>query len=52
MWKNEADGGWLGTYNFGKDTYVDASGYNLDNQALVFKVKLPDHSRPYDRSSR
>ncbi|KAH8144902.1 uncharacterized protein LAJ45_11108 [Morchella importuna] len=39
-----------GTYNFGRDTYVDSSGYSLDSQALVFKVKLPDHSRPFDRS--
>lgn len=42
----------VGTYNFGRGTYSDASGYNLDNQALVFKVKLPDHSRPYDRSPK
>lgn len=27
-----------GYYNFGKDTYKDASGFSLDNQALVFKV--------------
>lgn len=25
----------------GNFTYADASGYNLDNQALVFKIKLP-----------
>lgn len=37
-----------GTYNFGKNKYSDKTGYNLDNQALVFKIKLPDHSRPYD----
>ena len=29
-----------GYYNFGKDTYKDASGFSLDNQALVFKVTL------------
>ncbi|KFY30376.1 hypothetical protein V494_08172 [Pseudogymnoascus sp. VKM F-4513 (FW-928)] len=29
-----------GFYNFGKDTYQDASGFSLDNQALVFKVTL------------
>lgn len=37
-----------GTYNFGKNKYSDKTGYNLDNQALVFKIRLPDHSRPYD----
>lgn len=26
--------------------YSDASGFNLDNQALIFKVKLPGGSRP------
>lgn len=31
--------------------YADASGFNLDNQALVFKIKLPDHSRPFNRDS-
>jgi hypothetical protein len=30
-----------GYFNSGKDTYQDGSGYSLDNQALVFKVKLP-----------
>jgi len=38
-----------GFQNFGKDTFKDASGFNLDSQALVFKIKLPDHSRPFDR---
>ncbi|RPA95400.1 hypothetical protein L873DRAFT_1792290 [Choiromyces venosus 120613-1] len=33
-----------GTYNFGKNTYKDASGFDLDSQALVFKIKLPEHS--------
>lgn len=29
-----------GFYNFGKNTFKDASGFSLDNQALVFKVTL------------
>jgi hypothetical protein len=35
----------------GEFKYSDDSGYTLDNQALVFKVHLPDHSRPFDRDS-
>jgi len=35
-----------GYMNFGQFHYADESGYNLDNQALVFKVKLPKHARP------
>jgi hypothetical protein len=35
-----------GYLNFGRYRYADASGYNLDNQALVFKVKLPSGSKP------
>ncbi|KAF2803793.1 uncharacterized protein BDZ99DRAFT_426605 [Mytilinidion resinicola] len=34
-----------GFINFGKDPYKDASGFNLDNQALVFRVKLPKGSK-------
>lgn len=30
-----------GYMDFGKYKYADAGGFNLDNQALVFKVKLP-----------
>ncbi|SMR50780.1 unnamed protein product [Zymoseptoria tritici ST99CH_1E4] len=30
----------------GEFKYSDASGYNLDNQALLFKVKLPQGSQP------
>jgi hypothetical protein len=30
----------LGHANFGKLAYKDASGFNLDNQVLVFKVTL------------
>jgi hypothetical protein len=33
--------------NFGQGPYKDASGFNLDNQALVFKIKLPIHSAPF-----
>jgi len=29
-----------GFYNFGKDSYKDASGLDLDSQALVFRVTL------------
>ncbi|KAK5123335.1 hypothetical protein LTR85_002766 [Meristemomyces frigidus] len=35
-----------GYLNFGRYQYADSSGYNLLNQALVFKVKLPDGSKP------
>lgn len=35
-----------GYMNFGRVQYKDASGYNLDNQALVFKVTLPKGSKP------
>ena len=38
-----------GYMNGGAFPYSDESGFNLDNQALVFKIKLPDHSRPFDR---
>lgn len=31
----------------GQFTYADASGFSLDNQALVFKIKLPIHSAPF-----
>ena len=30
----------------GKYSYQDGSGFNLDNQALVFQVKLPKKSKP------
>lgn len=30
----------------GKYPYKDASGYNLDNQALVFKVQMPKGVHP------
>ena len=35
-----------GYMNFGKYQYADSSGYNLLNQALVFKVTLPKGSKP------
>ncbi|KAF2733054.1 hypothetical protein EJ04DRAFT_469080 [Polyplosphaeria fusca] len=35
-----------GYINFGKNKYADASGYNVDNQALVFKVRLPKGADP------
>lgn len=35
-----------GHLNFGKFSYSDKSGFNLDNQALVFQVKLPQNSNP------
>ena len=35
-----------GYANGGKFTYADDSGYNLLNQALVFKVKIPAGSAP------
>lgn len=36
-----------GFYNFGMITYKDISGFNLDNQALVFKIQLPKGSKPF-----
>ena len=35
-----------GYLNGGKYTYKDSSGYNLDNQALVFQIKLPKGADP------
>nr|XP_023908600.1 uncharacterized secreted protein ARB_04696-like [Quercus suber]POF15537.1 putative secreted protein [Quercus suber] len=35
-----------GFMNSGNLPYADSSGYNLDNQALVFKVKLPSGATP------
>ncbi|KAH8811899.1 esterase-like activity of phytase-domain-containing protein [Xylogone sp. PMI_703] len=39
-----------GHLDFGQFNYTDGSGFNLDNQALVFKIHLPDHSRPFNRN--
>lgn len=36
----------IGYMNFGRFKYADASGYSLDNQGLVFKVKLPKGANP------
>ena len=35
-----------GYINFGKQAYKDSSGYNLDSQVLVFKVRLPKGAEP------
>ena len=35
-----------GYINFGKQPYKDSSGYNLDSQVLVFKVRLPKGAKP------
>ncbi|KAF1947997.1 hypothetical protein EJ02DRAFT_391503 [Clathrospora elynae] len=35
-----------GYINFGQFQYKDASGFNLDSQVLVFKVKLPKGANP------
>ena len=35
-----------GFMNFGNYPYKDSSGFNLDNQALVFQVKLPKSATP------
>lgn len=38
----KADLRWaIGFINFGAKTFKDGSGFNLDNQVLIFKVKLP-----------
>lgn len=37
-----------GFINFGEIQYKDASGVNLDNQALVFQVKLPKGEGKHD----
>ena len=35
-----------GHLNFGKYAYKDGSGFNLDNQALVFQMRLPKNASP------
>ncbi|KAF2644787.1 3-phytase [Massarina eburnea CBS 473.64] len=35
-----------GYINSGKNKYADGSGFNLDTQVLVFRVKLPEGSDP------
>ncbi|KAF3916516.1 hypothetical protein ABW20_dc0101467 [Dactylellina cionopaga] len=39
-----------GSANGGAITFSDSNGWDLNNQVLVFKIKLPDHSRPFARS--
>jgi len=36
-----------GHANFGRLAYSDASGFNLDNQVLVFKVTLGKGATPF-----
>ena len=36
----------IGFLNGGKYPYKDNSGFNLDNQALVFQVQLPKSADP------
>ncbi|KAI9676548.1 MAG: hypothetical protein M1817_000707 [Caeruleum heppii] len=38
-----------GALNDGRFRYADGSGLDLLNQFLVFRVKLPDRSRPFNR---
>ena len=35
-----------GHLNFGKYAYKDSSGFNVDNQALVFQLQLPKNASP------
>ena len=42
MWANALPG----HMNFGNYAYKDASGYNIDNQALVFQLQLPSNASP------
>ncbi|KZT51793.1 outer membrane autotransporter [Calocera cornea HHB12733] len=37
-----------GYMNFGKIQYKDTSGFNFNNEALVFKVQLPKGARPFN----
>lgn len=37
----------IGYLNGGAYKYADESGFDLDNQALVFRVKLPESADPY-----
>ncbi|KAI9782837.1 MAG: hypothetical protein M1839_004588 [Geoglossum umbratile] len=41
-----------GFANFGEFTFKDSSGFNLDSQALVFKVRLPKGDKPWDDDDR
>ena len=37
---------YAGYLNGGKYQYQDTSGYNLDNQALVFQIQIPKSAKP------
>ncbi|KAK9453889.1 esterase-like activity of phytase-domain-containing protein [Dipodascopsis uninucleata] len=37
----------LGEVNFGRIPYRDSGKYNLDNQALLFKIQLPASASPF-----
>ncbi|KAK6516053.1 hypothetical protein TWF506_005966 [Arthrobotrys conoides] len=39
-----------GFANGGALAFSDVNGWDLNNQVLVFKIKLPDHSRPFART--
>ncbi|KAI9760362.1 MAG: hypothetical protein M1840_002555 [Geoglossum simile] len=41
-----------GFANFGQFTFKDKSGFNIDSQALVFKIKLPKGSKPWCNDNR
>lgn len=45
-WDGNESNVFAGFLNFGQYPYKDASGFNLDNQALVFQVQLPKSSNP------
>ena len=45
-WDGNEANVFAGFLNFGQYSYKDASGFNLDNQALVFQVQLPKSSNP------
>jgi hypothetical protein len=46
IWRNLDTDADIGYMDGGKYPYKDASGYNLDNQALVFKVQVPKGVNP------
>ncbi|KAK6532153.1 hypothetical protein TWF694_003313 [Orbilia ellipsospora] len=39
-----------GFVDFGTIQFADANGWSDANQVLVFKIKFPDHSRPFART--
>jgi hypothetical protein len=46
LWDIFTNGRCLGYINSGKQQYADSSGFNLDTQILVFKVRLPKGADP------